>query len=487
MQQIVINEADLLDLARQRRSLLSGSLDTKREGAWDQYGYPETLDFATLYKAYKRTGAGQGAVHRLLAKCWQETPRIKQPKADKETRWETDLKALLDGIKGWQKLRDFDRRNLVGRYAGLILRVADGKALSEPLARAEKLVDLIPVYGEQQLKVMDWHSDSSNPDTFGKPRMFQYRARALETSASQQARPEKWADVHPSRVIILAEGSVGEDFMEGVPLLEAGYNQLVDLEKIAGGAGEGFLKNSQRTVVFKFDANSSPVVLTNNPDGTQGSQPMAKVLEEKTQALNRNIDASIGMAGGDAHTLQTQQADPKPAFEVAANLFAASVQIPFTILFGQQTGRLASDEDKADFIARARARQVNELTPMLRELITRLQGCGAVAAGDFEIEWPPLDAPGDTEKLDNATKMAAINKADTEAGGGGVFDENEIRKAAGYEEKTGLDELPGEGLDDPEADPGQEPPAQPPAPRAVRAANEASFALRLARWLRLAA
>jgi hypothetical protein len=35
--------------------------------------------------------------------------------------------------------------------------------------------------------------------------------------------------------------------------------------------------------------------------------------------------------------------------EVTANELAASVQIPFTILFGQQTGRLASDEDKTDW------------------------------------------------------------------------------------------------------------------------------------------
>ncbi|MGE8444299.1 hypothetical protein [Comamonas sp.] len=40
--------------------------------------------------------------------------------------------------------------------------------------------------------------------------------------------PEKWADVHPGRVQILAEGAVG-DFYDGVPLLRAGFNRLVDL------------------------------------------------------------------------------------------------------------------------------------------------------------------------------------------------------------------------------------------------------------------
>lgn len=465
MQQIVINEADLYALASARRSLLGGSIDEKRPAVWQQYGYPETLDFAALYRAYKRTGAGKGAVERLLGRCWREAPRIKQPKADAETKWETDLAALLDGINGWQKLVEFDRRNLIGRYSGLILRVADGKQLREPLVRAERLADISPVYGEHQLKVTAWHTDPALPDLYGKPAMFQYRTRGLDSGVDRQGQPEEWQDVHPSRVILLAEGAVGSDFFDGTPLLEAGYNQLVDMEKIAGSAGEGSFKNSQRPVVFTFEKGTPATVLSNNPDGTQSQRDLNDVLQEKARDLNRNPDAAIGIAGGQASTLQTQQADPEPAWRVAANLFAASVQIPFTILFGQQTGRLASDEDQKDFNARADARRRAELTPMLRELVTRLQGCGVVAEGAFEIEWPPLDAPGDGEKLDLAKKMAEINKADFDAGGAGVFDGNEIRKVAGYEESPGLDELPGGGAEDDAV-----PPAGQPAPGAVQPA-----------------
>ena len=114
--------------------------------------------------------------------------------------------------------------------------------------------------------------------------------------------------------------------VDGVPLLEAGFNHLTDLEKIAGGSAESFLKNSSRTLVFKFDANSAPTLLSNNPEGTQSTRPLSEVLEEKSQALNTSIDASVATAGGEVTTLQTTVADPGPSFEVAANLFAASVQ-----------------------------------------------------------------------------------------------------------------------------------------------------------------
>jgi hypothetical protein len=450
---IVINTT-VYELARAREEALGifGSLDAGRPNAWGQYGYKTSLVFADFLQAYERGGAGHGAVHRILDKCWQERPRIKAPEADEETPWETKLSALLTGINAWQKLRDFDRRNMVGKYAGLIYRVADGKALREPLQRASELVDLIPVY-EDQIKVAQWDADEASP-RYGQPVMWQYRMRR-PGGVDTQGAPDTWADVHWTRVQILAEGSVG-DFLDGVPLLKAGFNSLVDLEKITGGSAESFLKNSSRTLHFKFDPTASPQVITQNPDGTPGTSSVREVIEGQTRALNRNQDSSIVTQGADVNALQTTVSDPEPAWQVAACMFAASVQIPFTALFGQQTGRLASDEDKADMVARCKSRQTNELTPMLVELVTRLQAAGIVETGAFEIEWPPLDSPGDDAKATLLGKMTAAMKQAFDSGlAEPLFDANELRGVLDYEERAD-DGLPGEGstpLDDPQLDP----------------------------------
>lgn len=460
MQRIVINASDL-EIIRARQGLMATGLDAKRPAAWSEYGYPTTVTFDHLRSAYERGGAGQGAVHRLLDKCWESVPRIKQPKADKETPWEAKIGAALKKINGWGKLRDFDRRNMVGRYAGLIYRVRDGKPVREPMERATELVDIIPVY-EDQLRVTAWDSDL-NSENFGKPTMWQYRMRRPD-GTDTQGQPDRWEDIHPSRVQILAEGSVG-DFFDGVPLLLAGYNALVDLEKISGGSAEGFLKNAARSIIFQYDPAASPQALTSQ-DGNTGKS-VREIHEEQTQALNRSIDKAIVLQGAEAKTLPTSMIDPEPHFRVAANLFAASVQLPFTILFGQQTGRLASDQDKADYNHRGESRRVNTLTPMLTEFVQRMQAAGIFEAGEFEIEWPPLDAPGDEQKFAQAKTMTEINKADFDAGGGGVFDGNEIRKKAGYEERDGLEELPGEG--DPAADPAPAPaPGALPPPRQLQ-------------------
>jgi uncharacterized protein len=444
MLQLVVNSYDwAVSCAREAAAGIFGSLDAKRPRAWDQYGYKQYLSFDDYLMAYERGGAGHGAVHRILDKCWTERPRIKQPAADKETPWETKLSQMLDGINAWPKLRDFDRRNMVGRYAGLLYRVADGQAMSQPLLRGTKLVDLVPVY-ENQLRVSTWDTNKDSP-TYGQPAMWEYRSRPANATDTQ-GRPVDWVNVHPSRLQLLAEGSVG-DFLDGVPLLKAGFNHLVDLEKIAGAAGEGFLKNSARTLAFKFDPQANLQVLTQNPDGSASTKSVKDVIEEQTQRLNRNIDASVVTQGGEATTLKTEVADPKSSFEVIANLFAASVQIPFTILFGQQTGRMASDEDKADMVARCKSRQLNELTPMLRELVTRLQAAGLVDAGEFEVEWPPLDAPGDDAKAGILGKLTKAMKEAFESGlTEPLFDANELRKVVSFEQRKD-DGMPEEGED----------------------------------------
>ena len=464
MQPLYINASDL-DTIRRRQALAAtfgGTLDGKRPAAWAEYGYKETLGFTDYLNAYERGGPAFGAVHRVLDKSWQSMPRIKRPDSDDETPWEAKVSDLLKAIKAWPKLRDFDRRNLVGRYAGLIYRVADGKLLSEPMERASRLVDIVPLY-EDQLKVVRWHTDERDADTYGKPAMWQYRARR-PTETDTQGQPDTWVDVHPSRVQILAEGAVGDDFFGGVPLLRAGFNALVDLEKITGGSAESFLKNSSRVIVFQFEKGVTPQTLqTNNPDGSTSTKTAGEVLEEKTQALNTSIDKSIVIGGGTAQTLQTQIADPRGSWEVAANTFAASVQIPFTVLFGQQTGRLASDEDQKDWNNRCAGRRVHVLTPALEEFVRRMQACGVIEVGEFEVEWEDLDAPSDDQKIERSDKMAKVNEVQFKAGQGPAYSPEEIRRAGGYKEPLpAMEGLPVEG--DPGGDPQTQPTTRQPVP-----------------------
>lgn len=426
-QTITVNSREVEDFIRSRHAIMGGSIDAKRPDSWQVFGWPQEVTFTHMLTAYSRGGAGHGAVHRLLDGCWQSIPRIKSPASDKETPWEVKTAKLLTGVKAWAKFRDFDRRNMVGRYAALIYRVGDGKALREPMERAQRLVDMVPVY-EDQIKVVGWYSDQ-NAENYGQPSMFQYRTRPVQ-GVDTQGRPETWIDVHPSRVQILAEGSVG-DMFDGVPMLRAGFNALVDIEKISGGSAESFLKNSARTLTIQYDKDAQPSVI--NADGSTGSVKQAH--EDQAHAVNRNMDATIVTQGATAGVLQTTTSDPTGAFQLAGYLFSASVGLSYSGIFGQRLGQLAGDQDKKSDIERFKGRQTNELTPMLVEFVTRMQAAGIIDAGEFEIEWPDLAAPSDKDKLAIAKEMAAINTEAFRAGMQGEmpFAGEEVRKAAGYE------------------------------------------------------
>jgi uncharacterized protein len=440
MAETITVNTSLSEIAQARGEFFAGmglALDQKRPHVWREYGYPEVIQFEDLYTAYSRGGTGHRAVHLLLDECWMFNPRIKQPQADKETAWETKLKAQLKAVKAWAKLRDLDRRNMIGRFSALIYRVRDGKTLSEPLERATALVELVPLY-ESQLKVTEWDSDQQS-ERFGQPVMFQYRSKKPGVQDTQ-GQPEEWVDVHYTRVQILAEGSAG-DLFDGVPLLRAGYNKLIDLEKIGGGSAESYLKNSSRTVTIQYDKESNPAVIT--ADGKKVDVKQAH--EDQIKRLNRSIDSAVVTQGATVGTLQVAVADPTGPWTTAANEFAASVGLPFTVLFGQQTGRLASDEDKTQVTKRCKSRQTNELTPLLEELVTRMQAAGVFEAGEFEVEWPDIAAPSDD---DRATLLDKLTSSMQKAFAAGLveplFDGNELRNVAGYEPRAS-DGMPPEG------------------------------------------
>jgi hypothetical protein len=106
--------------------------------------------------------------------------------------------------------------------------------------------------------------------------------------------------------------------------------------------------------------------------------------------------------------------------EVTANELAASVQIPFTILFGQQTGRLASDEDKTDWAIRRNTRRNGFLTDRITALLERFWTLGLSTRRQMErspFHGRPAGA-GEKEKIENASKLADIVQKTTGFYGG---------------------------------------------------------------------
>nr|WP_312330361.1 anti-CBASS Acb1 family protein [Atlantibacter hermannii] len=419
--------------------------NTKRTKLWDEFGYPNNLEFDRYYRAYERNAVAYAAIHKLLDACWTDNPTIidgeEAKEATKTTEWEKAVTKLLK--KHWPKIKDADRRNLVGRYSALLIQFRDGREWSKPVDKMvvarlkdKSIVKLIPAW-ESQVKPGNFDTDTLS-ESYGQPVSYNFNEQPVGDDGTYG--PVRGVTVHPDRIIILSEGSEDENMLSGVPFLRAGYNKLLDLEKVSGGSAEGFLKNASRQLGIAFDKETRMEALVKAATDA-GYKDLGEALNDKVAKMNRGTDAALVMQAGTPSVLSVAAADPKPTWEVTANEFAASIQCPFTILFGQQTGRLASDEDKTDWAKRCNGRRWGFQSTVVENILERFWNLGVIdppSSGEVTLAWSDLLAPSEKEKIANMQAMATVAKDTQQAFGTPAVDENEIRAVGELEPRKEL-------------------------------------------------
>jgi hypothetical protein len=387
------------------------------------FGYPQTITFAQFWNMYRRFGIAKNVADLPVETGWMTPPIV-----EGSEQFNGDLERMIKDQHLWKRVKGLDNRQRVGRYAGLFMRVRDGKTPSQPIegkfGGAGALVQMIPLY-EGQLTVLETENDPT-ADDYGQPTMYQFNG------GSAGNRNEKIRDsfsIHPSRIIIAAEDS-DNGSIQGVSSLEAAFNSLMDLRKIIGAGGEGFYRNAAQSVVFSLKDGAS----------SKTNAPQLEAFNEQFDDFTRNrMRRSFMSPGLDPNVMSSDLGDPKNHFNNALNDVAAASKTPATILIGQQTGRLASSEDGRQHMSMVNSRRENFMTEMVTDVLDWLIKWGILPASEFTVEWDDLLTLSDKEKLENADKMATVNEKQFKSGGSPVFEADEIREAAGFDPE---DELP---------------------------------------------
>lgn len=397
------------------------------------YGYPETLEFSHFWNMYRRFGIATNVVELPTDIGW-----IDEPEVLASEQFRREFEALAKRLSLWTRLKGLDTRQRVGRYAGLFMRVKDGQTPEKPiegkLSGAAALVQVVPLY-EGQLKVLDTDDDPTS-ETFGLPTVYQFNGGATGNRNEKEANT---FNIHPSRIVIAAEGADNGDIY-GIPSLEACYNSLLDLRKIIGAGGEGFYKNAAQSVMFELS----------DPTKAVANQTLLDKFNAEFDAFARNrARRALWTPGLTPKTLDSNLISPKDFFMNALNDVAAASKIPATILIGQQTGRLASDNDARQLLSMGNSRRKNFQTDMVMSVLEWCMKWGVLPRSPIELVWTDLLASSDEERLANAAKMATINKDQFSSGGSTPFTGDEIREAAGFEAmgeiEPGSEDLPDEG------------------------------------------
>lgn len=422
----------MLAHAAQRRldAMFPGYFTTAKHNHYADFGYPVTLDFPTLYGMYTRNGLATAGVNKTVQKTWETAPFLLEKERDgsqqgtaKETKLERDIRKRFDDLRLWSRLADADKRSMVGKFAAVILRFADGKSFSEPVDRVagglDGLVELIPAW-EGQIEISAWETDEKSED-YGRPKMFQFN----EAAVGNQKQPRQLL-IHPDRVIVWsADGTVN-----GSSALEPGFNDLLTLEKISGAGGEGFWKNAKSAPVLEVDKEAKIAEMA-KAMGVQPSE-VADKMDEQVADWQKGFDQLLMLQGMTAKTLSITLPSPEHFFAIALQSFAASLSIPLKILVGSQTGERASTEDADEWSKTNMSRRSSQTIPNIMALINRLERVGILPERDWHLDWADLTEASMPEKIDRAFKMADANTK-LQPSGEWLFTPDEIRAVVDLE------------------------------------------------------
>jgi hypothetical protein len=419
-----IEEARLLvnsmnDIRSRIGELISGGYDfaDTLHNIYLDFGYPQTLTFSNFWNMYRRFGIAKNVVELPADVTWMRPPEVKSSEA-----FVKEFDALNERVFFWERLRGLDTRQRVGRYAGMFMRVRDSKDPSDPiegkLQGSAALMQMVPLY-EGQLTVSKTETDPKKDD-YGLPTMYQFSG---SNPGSRNEQNSGSFQIHPSRIVIAAEGA-DNGGIYGIPALEGCYNSLMDLRKVIGGGAEGFYKNSAQSIIYDLkDAASAKA----------NKELLEKFNDQSDDFMRNRHRRSQWTPGLEAKVLDSKLVQPKEFFMNALNDVAACSKIAATILIGQQTGRLASNEDSRSFLSMANSRREGFANGMSRDVIDWCINFGVLPAATYELIWDDLLALSKKEQLDNASQMAETNSKQFSSGGEVPFTGDEIREAAGFE------------------------------------------------------
>lgn len=394
------------------------------------FGYPSNLTFAHYYGMYERFGPATASVDMMVDLSWLTTPVIES----KNANFKKSIDELIKKTKLWNRAAGLDKKQRVGRYAGMFIQVKDGKDLDTPMmpvSSIEAIVNLKPIY-EGQLIVQGTVQDKKSDD-FGQPTMYHYNS---SEAGDRNVEEMISANIHPSRLIVQAEGA-DDGSIYGVPVLKAIFNDLMNLQKISGASGEGFYQNTRNAPVIKVDKDAK------QPDPDQ-----KKELEENIEAFLGKWQKKFMAKGLDFVYPNIKLDNPKEHADNCWQNISAGIGISTSEMRGTQTGKLAGDKDNLSTKMKIKSRRETFLNCLIRDVVDWFILYRAIPKAEYQVVWDDILATSDTEKVAIADKMADINSKSNSARAGLVFDTDEIRKAAGHEPYVGTieqmpEELPG--------------------------------------------
>jgi len=401
--------------------------DTKHQRFYADYGYPELITFEMCFNMWRRNGYATAGVNHAVETCWISYPLlVEREETHSITPIEQEYKDQFSRLKFWSHLSEADKYSRVGEYAGVIFRFRDSKKFDQPVDKVaggiNGLVEIIPVW-QGQLKPLTF-DDNELSENYGSVTMYQFNEADVQTTTGVSKRRQ--FQVHPDRVHIWSRTGT----IYGTSVLEAGFNDLITIQKIIGAGGEGFWKNAKSAPILNVDKDTQIAKLAQML-GVPADE-IADKMDEIVGDFNSGLDNTMMFQGIDVKFQAVDLPDPEKFLLGAEKSFAASVNEPLKLLVGNQNGERASTEDNKQWNKTCNSRIQNYIKPNVMAIIDRLVKYGILPNKKWFLLWPDLTESTTQEKIAIAKDMVVMNK-DSQGSGMVIFQGDEIRETAGWE------------------------------------------------------
>jgi hypothetical protein len=358
------------------------------------FGYRRDPEFDDYLSYYLRGGIAAKVIDIPPKATWRHAPEIRS----EDESFVDAVKELDERLKLFSYMARVDEIGGIGQFGCLLLGTRTGDITQPPgsLTGPEDLIYLAAYHqGSAEIKV--YNQDTADP-RYGLPEVYEIDL-AGTTIGNQNNRRQSKILIPWQRIIHVAENTIEDDIF-GLPRLARVLNNVDDLNKLLGSSAELYWQNVGG--VWHADID---------PDVQIGAEDL-EAFEDDILAARQGLNRILQTRGVDLTAIAGPPTDPEGTYEALRQVISAAAAIPERVLFGSERGQLAGDQDQKEWQARIAARQEQHAEPViLRATLDRLIALGVLPDSEYEVDWPPLDAPSTEDRADVAQKFAdAISK-----------------------------------------------------------------------------
>jgi uncharacterized protein len=392
-------------------------------------GYAPRISNRMYRDRYDRGGIAGRIVDAYPTATWRGVGEmIEDPDPTVITPFEEAWSELQERLDVWAKFRRADIIAGLGRYSAVYIGGPGNPETELPRGMALDDILYLSLYNEDESKINEYELDPSNK-RFGQPKSYNIKRSSSEAGNRQTAFIAHW-----SRIVHVSDNLL-EDEVFSRPRLERAWNSLDDLMKVVGGGSEAFWKTAYPGVQFNIDK-----------DLKFKDSELPKLQEDMDEFLN-DMKRAIKTRGVDMNQLQANIANFKDNALTIVSLLSGITGIPQRMLLGSERGELASTQDRDNWAERVRDRRDSFAGPyVVKVFVNRLIDYGALPKpkknkGKYTIGWGDVFDVSQTERIENAEKMAGVNQKAGET----VITPNEIRDLCLNLEPLAESDLPNDG------------------------------------------